>query len=145
MSGFKVFKKSPLATVPFRADPGAAGYDLSSIEELVIPAKSQGIVDTGLVFQFPSDCYGRVAPRSGLAVRNSIMVMAGVVDSSYRDSIKVVLFNHSDKDLSIKIGDRIAQLIFEKIYTPAELVLVDRIDDLLTTERGTGGFGSTGV
>lgn len=144
-SQFKVYKKNPLAVIPIRADHGAAGYDLSSIEETIVPANGQKIIDTGLVFEFPADCYGRIAPRSGLAARNSIMVMAGVVDSSYRDSIKVILFNHNTRDLHINVGDRIAQIIFEKIYTPKEFEVVETFEQLSNTERGTGGFGSTGI
>lgn len=89
----------------------------------------------------PSGHYGRVAPRSGLAVKNSIDTGAGVIDEDYRGNVGVLLFNHSDVDFQINRGDRIAQLVLEKIITPT-VVEVDSLDE---TERNTGGFGSTGV
>lgn len=82
-----------------------------------------------------------VAPRSGLAWKHSIDVGAGVIDADYRGPLGVILFNHSDVDFEVKVGDRIAQLIIEKIMTPDVL----EVDDLDSTTRGTGGFGSTGV
>lgn len=144
MGNFKFFKAHPYAKAPRRADPGAAGYDLSSVDEIIIRGKSQVIVDTGIVIECPSDCYARVAPRSGLAAKNSIDVLAGVVDSSYRNTIKVILYNHSDMPFMINIGDRIAQLIFERIYTP-EFEEVFDSNHLSTTIRDQNGFGSTGV
>ena len=82
-----------------------------------------------------------VAPRSGLAWKYSIDVGAGVIDADYRGPVGVILFNHSDVDFEVKVGDRIAQLIIEKIITPE----VVEVEDLDSTERGVGGFGSTGV
>lgn len=83
---------------------------------------------------------GRVAPRSGLAVKHSIHTGAGVIDADYRGEVKVILFNLGDSDFEIKEGDRIAQLILERIYTP-EVKVVAVLD---ATVRGAGGFGSTG-
>lgn len=82
-----------------------------------------------------------VAPRSGLTWKHSIDVGAGVIDADYRGPVGVILFNHSDTEFEIKAGDRIAQLIIEKIVTPQ----VTEVDDLDFTIRGAGGFGSTGV
>ena len=82
-----------------------------------------------------------VAPRSGLTWKNSIDVGAGVIDADYRGPVGVILFNHSDVDFEVKPGDRIAQLIVQKIVTPE----VEEVDDLDATVRGSGGFGSTGV
>ena len=141
---FKVFRQHEDAVVPKRSDVGAAGYDLVSVEEHIIPARSQAIVDTGIILDFPSDCYARIAPRSGLAAKNSIDTLAGVVDSSYRGTIKVILYNHSENEFTVKKGDRIAQLIYERIYTPS-LVEVSTLAELTETDRGAGGFGSTGV
>jgi dUTP pyrophosphatase len=81
------------------------------------------------------------APRSGLAWKHSIDVGAGVIDADYRGPVGVILFNHSDQDFEVKVGDRIAQLIIEKILTPKAL----EVEDLDSTFRGVGGFGSTGV
>jgi dUTP pyrophosphatase len=83
---------------------------------------------------------GRVAPRSGLAAKHSIDTGAGVIDADYRGEVKVILFNFSDTDFAIKEGDRIAQLVIERIYTP-EVVVVEKLE---ASVRGAGGFGSTG-
>ena len=83
---------------------------------------------------------GRIAPRSGLAAKHSIDTGAGVIDADYRGQVKVILFNFSENDFAIKRGDRIAQLILERIYTPDVAV----VEKLAETVRGGGGFGSTG-
>ena len=129
------------AIVPERGSEEAAGYDLSSACDAAVPARGKAIVKTGLSFQVPLGTYGRVAPRSGLAWKRHIDVGAGVIDRDYRGEVGVVLFNHSDSDFAIKKGDRIAQLIIERIATPP-VVVVETLDE---TERGSGGFGSTGV
>ena len=143
MSLFRFAKVVSSAVAPTRAEYGAAGYDLTACEYKVILAGKWDKVDTGIAVEFPSYCYGRVAPRSGLAFKKGISVGAGVVDSSYRGTIQVILFNHGEEDFEVHPGDRIAQLIFEKIYTP-ELEEVT-IESLTTTDRGAGGFGSTGA
>ena len=96
---------------------------------------------TGLSLSFPSGLYARIAPSSGLALKKFIDVGAGVVDADYRGEVGVVLFNHGDQDFEVKMGDRIAQLILEKISTPK----VEEVSALEDTVCGTGGFGSTGV
>lgn len=96
---------------------------------------------TDLSIAIPLGTYARVAPRSGLAWKNFIDVGAGVVDYDYRGNVGVILFNHGKEDFVIKRGDRVAQLILEKIATPD----VVEVDDLDETDRGAGGFGSTGV
>ena len=142
-SGIKLFVKrlSKSATLPTRATAGAAGYDLSSSETCVVPARGKGVVATDLSIALPPGTYGRVAPRSGLAVKFGIDVGAGVIDQDFRGPVGVVLFNHTDKDFDVKQGDRIAQLILERIAI-ADVAEVDELDD---TKRGSGGFGSTGV
>ncbi|KAH3687869.1 hypothetical protein WICPIJ_001162 [Wickerhamomyces pijperi] len=141
----KIFKRSPLATTPTKGSPLSAGYDLYASAEALIPAKGQGLVSTDLTIICPIGTYGRVAPRSGLAVKNGISTGAGVVDADYRGEVKVVLFNHSDKDFSVVKGDRIAQLVLEKIVN-AEVVELseEELNKEGETERGSGGFGSTG-
>ena len=129
------------AAIPKRATEGAAGYDLASAEETVVPAKGKTVVKTGISIATPEGCYGRIAPRSGLAVKKYIDVGAGVIDSDYRGEVGVVLFNHSDEDFEVKQGDRIAQLVLEKIATPQ----VKETADLPSTVRGSQGFGSTGL
>jgi dUTP pyrophosphatase len=139
---FQVAKLRADARIPCRANPGDAGLDLASVENAIVPARGKAIVDTGLAFSMPPDCYGRIAPRSGLAAKHSIDVLAGVIDSSYRDSLKVIMINHSDTDYKVSVGDRIAQLIFERIYIcdPCEVAY----EQLSATQRGTYGFGSSG-
>jgi dUTP pyrophosphatase len=106
-----------------------------------VPARGRAVVPTGLSIACPPGTYARVAPRSGLAVKHFIDTGAGVVDEDYRGAVGVVLFNHSDADFVVRRGDRVAQLILERIVTPA-VVEVDSLDD---TARGAGGYGSTGV
>ena len=127
--------------IPARGSPLAAGYDLSSSEDVSIPKGTRGLVGTGIAFTVPHGTYGRIAPRSGLAVKKGIQVGAGVIDRDYTGEVKVVLFNHGDEDVDIKMGDRIAQLIIERIEMPE----VKIVEELIVTMRGADGFGSTGV
>ena len=135
----KNLKKS--AAIPKRVMEGAVGYDLASAEETVVPAKGKAVVKTGISIATPEGCYGRIAPRSGLAIKKYIDVGTGVIDSDYRGEVGVVLFNHSDEDFEVKQGDRIAQLILKKVATPQ----VKETADLPSTVRGSQGFGSTGL
>jgi dUTP pyrophosphatase len=140
----------PAATLPTRATPSSAGYDLYASETTTIPGSivlpggaveiGRGVVPTGLAFAIPSGLYGRVAPRSGLALRAGVDVGAGVVDPDYRDELLVLLFNFGAKPFDAKVGDRIAQIIFERIAAP-EIAVTETLD---ATDRA-GGFGSTGV
>lgn len=141
---FRVAKLHPEAEIPQRNGPGDAGYDVFSVEDAVIDPQEWKGVGTGITLEFPSDCYARVAPRSGLAFKKGIHVLAGVVDSSYRGEIRAILLNHGKVPVEIRKGDRIAQLIFEKIYTPQVLVEAP-LEELTNTDRGAGGFGSTGA
>ncbi|CCG22724.1 Dut1 dUTP pyrophosphatase [Candida orthopsilosis Co 90-125] len=138
----KVYLRSSNAKLPTKGSVLAAGYDLYSSEDSQIPAHGQGLVSTDISIIVPIGTYGRVAPRSGLAVKHGISTGAGVIDADYRGEVKVVLFNHSDKHFEIKKGDRIAQLVLERIVN-ADLEEID-LEGLSNTERGEGGFGSTG-
>ncbi|NXH96187.1 DUT protein, partial [Pachycephala philippinensis] len=133
-------KLSDNAVAPSRGSARAAGYDLYSAYDCVIPPMEKAVVKTDIQIALPSGCYGRVAPRSGLAAKHFIDVGAGVIDEDYRGNVGVVLFNFGKETFEVKKGDRIAQLICERIYYP-ELEEVEALDD---TERGEGGFGSTG-
>lgn len=137
----RVKKVTPNATLPTRGSGGAVGYDLYSTDEIVVPPTHRALIGTGIAVVLPVGVYGRVAPRSGLAVKHGIQVGAGVVDPDYTGEIKVVLFNHGDKDFEVRRGDRIAQLILERCETP-DIEEVGAIDE---TQRGSTGFGSTGV
>ena len=102
------------AKLPMRSSSRSAGYDLAAAETAVIPGHGKCLVKPGLAIAMPSGCYGRVAPRSGLAVRKFIDVGAGVIDSDYRGELGMVLFNFSNEDFCISMGDRIAQLFLKK-------------------------------
>ncbi|ODM24110.1 hypothetical protein SI65_01700 [Aspergillus cristatus] len=136
-----VKKLTESAQAPTRGSAFAAGYDLYSAKETVIPAKGKALVDTGLAIAVPEGCYGRVAPRSGLASKHFIDTGAGVIDADYRGEVKVLLFNFSEVDFAVKQGERIAQLVLERIYTP-EVTVVEELEESV---RGAGGFGSTGA
>lgn len=129
------------AKIPVRSSDNAAGYDLSSAQEVVIPAGEHRCIQTDLSLSLPKGTYGRIAPRSGLALKHAIGVMAGVIDADFTGSVGVILINHGSNDFVIKIGDRIAQLILERIRTPPVIT----VKDLKSTDRGKSGFGSTGV
>ena len=107
----------------------------------MIPAGGRGVVKTDLSIACPAGTYARIAPRSGLAVKKGIDVGAGVVDADYRGNVGVVLFNLGTEDFVVDVGDRIAQLILEKV----NMAPVVEVEELTETERGAGGFGSTGV
>ncbi|KLO17480.1 dUTP diphosphatase [Schizopora paradoxa] len=131
---------SEKARIPTRGSLYAAGYDLYSAEDKIVPARGKALIDTQLSIALPAGTYGRVAPRSGLASKHMIDTGAGVIDADYRGIVFVLLFNHAEKDFEVKEGDRVAQLIVEKIETPE----LTEVDDLDATLRGMGGFGSTG-
>ena len=129
------------ASVPRRGSSGAAGYDLTSTVQMMIPGRGSVLIPTGIAMAIPDGLYGRVASRSGLSVKFNIEVGAGVIDSDYRGEICVKLHNHSDNPFEVTPGMRIAQIIFERIAVP-ELQVENMLDE---TRRGAGGFGSTGT
>ncbi len=137
----RIKKLSPEAKIPTKGSVQAAGYDLYAFENCSVPKQGKILVSTGISMAIPEGYYGRVAPRSGLAVKNFIDIGAGVIDSDYRGEVKVLMFNFNNEDFEVKVGDRIAQLIVEKVC-PTEVVEVEDLDD---TSRGGNGFGSTGT
>jgi dUTP pyrophosphatase len=141
MSTIAVKKLRFDAIIPTRGSKDAAGLDLYAVDYITIPAGGRVLVPTGISISIPKNTYFRIAPRSGLAYKNGIDVLAGVIDSDYRGEIKVLLINLSKDVFSIARGDRIAQGILELIDIP-EVIEVESLDD---TDRGSGGFGSTGV
>ena len=127
------------AVAPTRGSAGAAGYDLYANEDVTIGEGEFTPVNTGVSVAIPPGYYGRIAPRSGLAAKYGVIIGGGVIDEDYRGELKVLmscLFGMYD----VSRGERIAQLILEKITTP-ELEIVTSLDD---TDRGSDGFGSTG-
>jgi len=144
MTLLRIKFNTPLAKIPQRGTSGSAGWDLHSTEDTIIPAGGRKLVDTGLSMAFEGPYYVRIAPRSGLAVKNCVDVGAGVIDSDYRGPVKVLLINnHRELDFQVKVGDRIAQMIIEQI-SPATFIKIDDGTELDNTQRGEGGFGSTG-
>lgn len=140
-AGVLSFKKlDERAVLPVRGSAHAAGLDLYSIEELTIEPKQRILARTGLAVAIPEDYYGRIAPRSGLALRTGLDVLSGVIDADYRGEIGCLLYNTGDETITLPAQSKICQLIIEKIITP-EAIWADEISE---TDRGSGGFGSTG-
>ncbi|KAL7900000.1 dUTP diphosphatase [Trichoderma sp. SZMC 28014] len=136
----QVKKLSPQGRLPTRGSAFAAGYDVYAARDTIVPARGKVLVDTDISIAVPAGTYGRIAPRSGLASKHFIDTGAGVIDADYRGPVKVLLFNHADADYEIKEGDRVAQLVLERIVTPD----VVEVEELEESVRGAGGFGSTG-
>ncbi len=135
------FKKLDVrATLPTRGSALAAGLDLYSIEDLTIGPRQRQLARTGLAVAIPEGYYGRIAPRSGLALRTGLDVLSGVIDADYRGEIGCLLYNTGDETINLPAQSKICQLIIEKIITP-EAVWADEINE---TNRGSGAFGSTG-
>jgi len=110
----RVKKLSAKARVPTKGTARAAEHDLYANEGTDVPARGQAIVGTGIAIGLPHNTYGRIAPRSSLAVKDRLMTNAGVIDSDYRGEVKVVLANLGDEPYQVEKGDRIVQLIIEK-------------------------------
>lgn len=136
-----VLKIHENAFLPKQGSVESAGSDLYSVENCTLSPLTRRLISTGLKMQFPRNVYGRIAPRSGLAFKNGIDVMAGVIDPDYTGEIKVLLYNNSNEPFEIKSGERIAQIIFESFKQP----LFNEVKQIKETERSEGGFGSTGV
>jgi len=134
-------KLSDKARLPTRGSAFAAGYDIYAAKDTIVPARGKVLVDTDISMAVPAGTYGRIAPRSGLASKHMIDTGAGVIDADYRGQVKVLLFNHAEMDFEVKEGDRVAQLVLERIYTPEVL----EVQELEESVRGEGGFGSTGI
>ncbi|WP_295738905.1 dUTP diphosphatase [uncultured Helicobacter sp.] len=139
----KIKKLHKDAEIPKYQSVEAAGFDLHSIDELVLKAGDRAVVGTGLAFEIESGFEVQVRPRSGLALKNGISVLntPGTIDSDYRGEIKVILINHSGEDFIIHKGDRIAQGVVNEI-TQAVFAEVEKLSE---SQRGESGFGSSGV
>ena len=136
-------KVHPDAVLPSYAHPSDAGMDVRSVEDLVIAPGKRALVHTGLVMLLPPGYEAQVRPRSGLALKSGVTVLntPGTIDSGYRGEVGVILANFGDADFPVKKGDKIAQIVIAPVTQP-EIVETDFIDE---TDRGTGGFGSTGA
>jgi len=138
----KFMKLSEHGFQPIKGTPLSAGFDLHSAYDYSVPSKEKQLVKTDIAIEVPEGYYGRIAPRSGLAVKKFIDIGAGVIDRDYRGNVGVVLFNFGSDSFEIKKGDKIAQLILVKI---ADIDKCEEVESLDETERGAAGFGSTGV
>ena len=135
------FKKlDPAAVLPTRGSASAAGLDLYAVEVTTLRPGERRLISTGLAVAIPEGYYGRLAPRSGLATKNGVDVLAGVIDADYRGEIRCLLYNAGEEIITLPAQTKICQLIIEKIITPTA-VWADSLSD---TSRGSGGFGSTG-
>jgi len=142
---FKKYDLAIPALIPEYKTSGSAGLDLcsSSEEKIIVNSWEAELIPTNLVLEIPVGYEGQIRPRSGLALKNGITILnsPGTIDSDYRGEIKVLLMNLGKEDFEVKFGDRIAQLIISK-YERINLVSSKEVSD---TERGVGGYGSTGV
>ena len=133
-------KLDPNAVLPTRGSQSAAGLDLYSIEAITLNPNERRVIRTGLAVAIPEGYYGRVAPRSGLAIQKGVDVLAGVIDADYRGEIGCLLHNVGSERIDLPAQSKICQLIIEKIITPTAVWA----NHLSETDRGSGGFGSTG-
>jgi dUTP pyrophosphatase len=140
----EVQRLDPGLPVPAYAHDGDAGLDLYAAETVTLAPGARAAVGTGIAVAIPPGCAGFVVPRSGLALRHGLSLVntPGVIDAGYRGEIRVILINHDrDATLTLARGDRIAQLVVQRIET-ADLIEVAKLP---ATTRGSGGFGSTGA
>lgn len=144
MEPIRIKKLNPYAVVPTYGSPEAAGADLyACLDECVsIPAGKTVFIPTGLAMEIPKDCAGLIYARSSMGTKRGLAPAnkVGVIDSDYRGQVMVALHNHSQEEQVVQPGERIAQLLITPVFTPG----FREVDDLTDTDRGTGGFGSTG-
>jgi dUTP pyrophosphatase len=133
----------PDAILPEYAHPGDAGMDVKSVDDLTIKPGERALVHTGLVMMLPAGYEAQVRPRSGLALKKGVTVLntPGTIDEGYRGEVGVILANFGSEDFVVSKGDKIAQIVVAPV-TIAQIVETSDVDE---TERGEGGFGSTGV
>ncbi len=137
----QIKKNHPDARIPQYTIDGDAGLELYSSENIVLSSDERKIVKTGISMKISVGYVGLIWDKSGIAVKGGIKTMGGVIDSNYRGDVGVILKNLSDEAYEIKKGDKIAQMLIQKIECPT----IEEVDELDETERGEGGFGSTGL
>ncbi|HEF0370292.1 TPA: dUTP diphosphatase [Clostridioides difficile] len=142
MYTLKVKKINDDAIIPNFAHKGDAGMDLYSIEEVVIPSGETKLIKTGICIELPTMTEVQVRPRSGLALKHSVTVLntPGTIDEGYRGELKIILINHGKNDFKVEKHMKIAQMIIKPIYD----INIEEVEELSDSERGKGGFGSTG-
>lgn len=128
------------AVMPRKAHPTDAGFDLVATQDCTIAANGRALIDTGVAMEIPEGYWGMVTGRSGNTIKRGLVGMVGVIDSHYRNAIGIMAFNLTDEDICIKAGDRVGQFI------PIQLVPFEfeQADELEASDRGMGGYGSTG-
>lgn len=136
----KLLKTNSDVRVPSYANPGDAGMDFYAAESIIIKPNERKVVKTGIKMAIPEGYVGLIWDKSGLAAKKGIKTMAGVIDAGYRGEVGIVLHNLGGEDFLIEKNMKIAQMLIQPIHSP-ELEEVDNLDD---TQRGEGGFGSTG-
>ena len=136
----KVKKLKENAVVPRYAHDGDAGMDLFAAEDYIVGAGERVLVSTGIAMELPEGYWANIRGKSGLAWKKGICILGGVIECTYRGEYGVVVLNTGDEDFVIKVGDKIAQVVVGPVAT----VDVEVVDELGESERGSGGFGSTG-
>jgi len=136
----KIKKLRTEAKIPEYAHVNDAGLDLFAAEKIVISAGSRALISTGIAMEIPDGFVGLIWDKSGIATKHGLKTLAGVVDAGYRGDVKVGLVNLSNTDYNIEIGDKIAQMLIQKV----EHINITEITKLSDTSRGANGFGSTG-
>lgn len=139
----KVKLVHPDAHLPVYANPGDAGLDLYSVEEKTIMPGEAALISTGIMLELPQGTEAQIRPRSGLALKHAITVLnsPGTIDEGYRGELKVILINHGKKPFTVEKHMRIAQMVI----APVTRVNIEQVDELAPSERGEGGFGSSGL
>lgn len=139
----KIKKLHNDAKIPEIAHKGDAGMDLFSIENIEIPSGEIRLIKTGISMELPSNSEAQIRPRSGLALKHGITVLnsPGTIDCGYRGEIGVILINHSKIDFKVEKGMKIAQMVIKPIYD----INVDVVMELTDTDRGSNGYGSSGI
>ena len=139
----KVLRTDPAAQLPVYAHPGDAGMDVRSIEDVTLSPGARALIHTGLVLMLPPNAAAQVRPRSGLALKHGVTVLntPGTIDAGYRGEVGVILINLGTEPFVVEKGMKIAQIVVSPV-AQAEVVEVTSVDE---TDRGAGGFGSTGI
>jgi len=138
-AAIQVMKMATKATLPLRGSRLSAGHDLYALEDVLIPAQGQKLIGTGIAIGIQQGTYARIAPRSGLAYKESIGIGGGVIDADYTGEVKLIMMNHGKKGYQVQEGDRIAQMIIKKIDMSGMM----EVDNLPITDQENKGFGST--
>lgn len=143
MKTIKILKVNSEAIIPDYAHKGDAGMDLYSVEDTIIPSGKYKIVKTGIAIEMPKGLEAQIRSKSGISAKNGVFVLnsPGTIDECYRGELGVILCNLGEKDYTIKKGEKIAQMVFNKV----EYLTAIEVDKLSSTKRGKGGFGSTGL